>query len=70
MTLHISDHALLRYAERRYGVDFEKLRQELSTPIVQAAAKAGCHAVKCNGGKVLIKNQCVVTYIIGTGGRD
>lgn len=59
----ISDHAVLRYLERKYGFDFENVRGEMLTPYVVAAMDAGVEGVKMNGGTLKIKGRTVTTYI-------
>lgn len=59
----VSDHAVIRYLERRYGFSFDDVRDELLTPVVVAAIDAGVDGVKMNGGILKIKGRTVVTYI-------
>jgi hypothetical protein len=61
----ITDHAALRYLERHYGFDFEKVRKEMLTPIVAAAINAGAQAVKAHGGRMIIKDGRVVSFLPG-----
>ena len=37
VTVYVSDHAMLRYIERRYGVDVEKIRREITSKALPAA---------------------------------
>lgn len=45
MTVNVSDHALVRWLERQYGMDMEGYRQELAglvEPYVAIKAKSAC----------------------------
>jgi hypothetical protein len=35
--VHVTDHALMRYAERRYGIPMDKLRAEIEAKALPAA---------------------------------
>jgi hypothetical protein len=59
----ISDHALLRYIERVYGVDIEAMKAALLTPSVITAIKVGASAVKSPVGTMVIKGSTVVTFL-------
>lgn len=59
----ISDHAVLRYLERKYGFDFETVRKEMLTDTVVAGMRMGAEGVKFNGGVLKIKGNTVTTYI-------
>ena len=48
MTIHVSDHALLRYIERVQGISLEDLRQKIAE-IVIVPAKAGASTVTVDG---------------------
>lgn len=59
----ISDHAVIRYLERKYGFNFEHIRDEMLTPTVRSAMEAGAEGVKINGGTLKIKGRTVTTFI-------
>lgn len=59
----ISDHAVIRYLERKYGFDFEAIRAEMLTDPVRRAIDAGAEGVKFNGGVFKIKGRTVTTYM-------
>jgi hypothetical protein len=59
----VSDHAVIRYLERRYDFDFEHVRKELLTPTVIEAMEAGIESVKIHHGTLKIKGKTVVTYV-------
>ena len=59
----MSEHALLRYIERVYGVDVEVVRAEVMTPAIVAALKTGATAVTVKGVKMLAKDGTIVTVV-------
>ena len=59
----VSDHAVVRYLERKYGFNFEDVRSEMLTPVVIQAMNAGVAGVKFNGGTVKLKGKTVTTYV-------
>lgn len=59
----VSDHAVVRYLERRYGFDFDGVRREIATPALRAAAAVGAVGVKVAGGSFKLKGRTVTTYI-------
>jgi hypothetical protein len=59
----VSDHAVIRYLERKHGFTFEDVRKELLTPTVIMAMEAGAESVKVNGGRLKIAGKTVVTYV-------
>lgn len=64
MTIHVSDHALLRYLDRAMGIDVESIRRELASPTVEQAAAMGCATVKLgNGCRLKLRGQHVTTVL-------
>jgi predicted nuclease with TOPRIM domain len=59
----VSDHAVIRYLERKYGFVFDDVRSELLTPAVLEAMKVGCESVKTASGTLKLKGKTVVTFI-------
>jgi len=60
----ISDHAVLRYIERVYGVDISRLRAEMKTPALATADKFGCPVlIGKHGERLVIRDGTVVTVI-------
>lgn len=45
----LSDHAVLRFAERKYGLDVAKIKAEMLTPDVKAATMMGAKKVRIDG---------------------
>ncbi|WP_343518136.1 hypothetical protein [Sphingomonas sp.] len=61
----VSDHAVIRYLERKHGFDFERVRDELLTPTVITAMNLGAEGVKINGGTLKLRGRTVTTYVDG-----
>lgn len=59
----VSDHAVVRYLERKYGFSFEDIREELLTPAVLRAMEMGAEGIQMNGGTLKLKGRTVVTYV-------
>jgi predicted site-specific integrase-resolvase len=59
----VSDHAVIRYLERKYGFGFEDVRGEILTPAVVEAMRAGVESVKTHAGTLKLKGKTVVTFI-------
>ena len=69
-TLSVSDHAIVRYLERRYGLDVSAYAAEILPPAVAdlAARMGDCELdVDTDAGRhrVTVKGGCVVTVTIG-----
>lgn len=64
---HVSDHALLRYFERRYGVPIEELRRRLGRELDRAYDRMALEkdmspsSVHMNGMSFTIRNFTCVT---------
>lgn len=68
MTLSITDHAVLRYIERKYAVDIAALRRDLSAQLVRAARSAETigidrYAITHDGMRFIVENNAVVTTL-------
>ncbi|WP_293875533.1 MULTISPECIES: hypothetical protein [unclassified Sphingomonas] len=60
----ISDHAVLRFIERVYGVDIEKVRAEMNTPALASAVEFGARClIGRHGERLVIRDGIVVTVI-------
>lgn len=67
-TIHITDHAMLRYLERVQGLDIEALRDKLSKKATRAYAAAesiggGEYAIKVDGFRMRVQSDHVVTIL-------
>lgn len=63
VTPRISDHAVIRYLERHFEFDFNSIRNDLLTKTILIAMKMGAKAVKVDGGKFIIRDQTVTTFV-------
>jgi hypothetical protein len=61
---YVTDHAVLRWLERVYGVDIEAVRQQMMTPGLAAAPAIGCDTiVMSNGARLKLTGDVVSTVI-------
>lgn len=61
--VHITDHAILRFLERAYGLDVESVRAEMARGL-QPAIDFGCSTVICHGVRLQIRDgNTVVTAL-------
>ncbi|WP_238121976.1 MULTISPECIES: hypothetical protein [unclassified Xanthobacter] len=60
----VSDHAVLRELERRFGIDVEAVRRDIATR-VRAAVAAGAVGVVADGLRYILRGSHVVTVIRG-----
>lgn len=60
----VSDHAVLRWLERRYGYDVEGERGKIER-LTDQAVRAGAKMVKVEGVQFVIKNGRVITTLEG-----
>lgn len=65
MEPHISDHAVLRYIQRKMGFDLDAIRAEIMTPTVYYAIKAGACKVTIEGYSYMVSKEGCITTIIG-----
>jgi hypothetical protein len=61
-TIHVSDHAVLRYLERVGGFEIEALRQDLAKRC-EPAARTGASSVTIGGFAFMIESNVVVTVL-------
>lgn len=61
----ISDHAVVRYMERKYGADFDIVRQEMYCPDLQTAIAQGARSFTRDGVKFILYDKKVVTVVPG-----
>ena len=57
---HVTDHAVLRYLERVYGVDIEGLRSRIGREAVQGC-EAGAGAIIVDGTRYVLEGANVIT---------
>ncbi len=57
----VSDHAVLRYLERKFNLDIESIRDEILTPTIRDAIKCGVTAVKVGGMSFRVANKTITT---------
>lgn len=62
MKLHVSDHAILRFIERSYGVSTEDVRSEIEGK-VSAAVAMGAVSATIEGITYILKDNTVVTAL-------
>lgn len=68
---HITDHAILRYLERSYGLNVDAIRAEMATPVVELASGFGCGTVVGrNGCRLIIRDGIVATVLPKRRGRN
>lgn len=63
----ISDHAVIRFLERVYGVDIEAVKREMQSPALDAAERIGCRTIKRADGTRLKLRDGVVTTVLSPG---
>ena len=59
----LSDHALVRYLERKYGFDFTQYREEILTESVISSIKSGAQSITVDGMKMKVEGKVIVTVI-------
>lgn len=59
----VTDHAILRLAERKYGLNVEQLKDEILCKEVKEAISVGAKKLKLNGMEYIMNNGLVVTVI-------
>ena len=63
LTPKVSDHAVLRYLQRKYNLDIEGLRKEILSDAVIGAINAGANAISVNNIRFTVKNKVITTSI-------
>lgn len=59
----VTDHAILRLLERKYGIDIDKIKQEILCPEVMSALKVGAKKLKHGGMEYILDKGLVITII-------
>jgi len=63
----VSDHAVLRYLQRVKGLDVDAVREEILTPAVHAAIRAGATRVSVEGVEFVVSDGVVTTAMKRSG---
>lgn len=58
-----TDHAVIRYMERKYGANFDSVRDEMLSPALRTAMAAGAKSFVEDGVKFIIVNKRIVTVV-------
>lgn len=61
--MYITDHAVLRYLERHYGLNVDAIRNEMQSPIFEIAETFGCDRVVRHGVVFVIREGTVATVL-------
>ena len=61
-SIRVTDHAVLRYIERRHGIDVDALRSHIATLAV-TGVEHGASAVVTEGVRIVLRGQTVVTVL-------
>ena len=61
----VSDHALIRIAERVHGIDMEKIREDALPDRVKQACRVKASSIFYDGFTYMIRGGVVVTVIPG-----
>lgn len=64
MMADITDHAVLRYLERAYGLDVPAVRAEMDSPALVAAEAFGANIILAKGGVRLVLRSGRVTTVL------
>lgn len=62
-TIGVSDHAILRYLERKFNIDIDSIRDEILTPDRKSAIRAGATKIKTEYVDFIVKNNTIVTSV-------
>ena len=60
-TLHITDHAVIRYLERVRGVNIEAVRREISAKIALIQDYPGATGILVDGFRYVVANGAILT---------
>lgn len=60
-SIHITEHALLRFLERVKGIDVQAARAEITKTVERAEDHKSCLAVTSNGFRYVLMNGALVT---------
>jgi chromosome segregation ATPase len=58
----VTEHAILRYIERVYGIDLEEIRERmLAGGVRETIENFGSGKIPCEGGRLIVKDRVVMT---------
>lgn len=60
---HVSDHAIIRFLERKYGMDIEGIKKEILPDHIKKQFKQGLKKYTIGGMEFIISNGVVVTCV-------
>ncbi len=61
----VSDHAVLRYMERKYGFDVAAIRAEILTPERREAIRCGAKSITVEGMRFVVRDGTITTALKG-----
>lgn len=61
--IHITDHAVLRYLERAYGLDVDAVRRHLSGRVINGA-RLGAIGVTVENVKLVLRENAGDIYVV------
>lgn len=61
--VEVTDHALIRYLERKHGFNFEPYRAEILTDTVKQAIELGATSIKVGGIDMKVSNKKITTVV-------
>jgi len=59
----VSDHAIIRYMERALGIDMDRIRAQIRSPLVESAMQAGVSRVRTAEGVFVLRDHTVVSFL-------
>ena len=61
--VEVTDHALIRYLERKHGFVFDDYRAEILTDTVKQAIELGATSIKVGGIDMKVSNKKITTVV-------
>jgi hypothetical protein len=65
----VSDHAIVRYMERALGIDMDRIRAQIMSPLVESAMQAGVTRVRTAEGVFVLRDGTVISFLPSESGR-
>lgn len=59
----VSDHAIVRYMERALGIDMDRIRAQIMSPMVESAMQAGVTRVRTSEGVFVLRDGTVISFL-------